>query len=98
MGIRYFAVGVAARSNFLIPSVVFFSCRDQTVSQAHADYPSGMRRGLVHSAEWIGARFSDVLNAVGVLPQAKWVFFFTFDEWWDSLDIPDAMHPQTFLA
>jgi DMSO/TMAO reductase YedYZ molybdopterin-dependent catalytic subunit len=49
-------------------------------------------------AEWRGARLSDVLNAVGVLPQAKWIFFFTFDQWWDSLDIPDAMHPQTFLA
>jgi DMSO/TMAO reductase YedYZ molybdopterin-dependent catalytic subunit len=34
-----------------------------------------------------------------VLPQAKYVFFFTFqDNWWDSLDMPDAFHPQTFLA
>ena len=25
--------------------------------------------------------------------------FFTFDErWWGSLDLPDAFHPQTFLA
>jgi DMSO/TMAO reductase YedYZ molybdopterin-dependent catalytic subunit len=49
-------------------------------------------------AEWTGARLSDVLNTVGILPQARWIFFFTFDQWWDSLDIPDAMHPQTFLA
>ena len=49
-------------------------------------------------AEWRGARLSDVLRTVGVQPQAKWVFFFTFDQWWDSLDIPDARHPQTFLA
>ena len=35
---------------------------------------------------------------VGVQPQAKWVFFFTIDQWWDSIDIPDALHPQTFLA
>lgn len=49
-------------------------------------------------AEWTGARLSDVLQAAGILPQAKYVFFFTVDEWWDSLDIPDALHPQTFLA
>jgi len=49
-------------------------------------------------AEWRGARLSDVLLAAGVLPHAKWVFFFTFDGWWDSLDVPEALHPQTFLA
>lgn len=49
-------------------------------------------------AEWTGARLSDVLQAAGILPQAKYVFFFTVDEWSDSLDIPDALHPQTFLA
>jgi DMSO/TMAO reductase YedYZ molybdopterin-dependent catalytic subunit len=49
-------------------------------------------------AEWIGVPLSQVLDSVGVLPQAKWVVFYTFDDWWDSLDMPDARHPQTFLA
>ena len=40
----------------------------------------------------------DVLNQVGVRPQAKYVVFFPFDESWDSLDMPDAWHPQTLLA
>ncbi len=50
-------------------------------------------------AEWKGVRLSDVLNAVGIAPQAKWVFYISIDkDWWDSIDVPDAMHPQTFLA
>ena len=34
----------------------------------------------------------------GVRPEAKYVVFFPFDEWWDSLDMSDAWHPQTLLA
>jgi DMSO/TMAO reductase YedYZ molybdopterin-dependent catalytic subunit len=39
-----------------------------------------------------------VLERVGIHPQAKYVFFFTFDTWWDSIDMVDALHPQTLLA
>jgi DMSO/TMAO reductase YedYZ molybdopterin-dependent catalytic subunit len=49
-------------------------------------------------AEWTGVPLSYVLNLAGVLPQAKYVAFFPFDESWDSLDLPDAYHPQTLLA
>jgi DMSO/TMAO reductase YedYZ molybdopterin-dependent catalytic subunit len=49
-------------------------------------------------AAWSGPRLSDVLNTVGVLKQAKFVVFYAFDENWDSLDLPEAFHPQTFLA
>ena len=31
-------------------------------------------------------------------PRAKYVVFFPFDDFWDSLDMPDAWHPQTLLA
>ena len=41
---------------------------------------------------------SDILTLVEVRPQAKYVVFFPFDESWDSLDMPDAFHPQTLLA
>jgi hypothetical protein len=41
---------------------------------------------------------SYVLNVAGVLPQAKYVAYFAFDESWDSLDMPEALHPQTLLA
>jgi DMSO/TMAO reductase YedYZ molybdopterin-dependent catalytic subunit len=49
-------------------------------------------------AEWTGVPLSWVLNRAGVLPQAKYVAYFAFDESWDSLDMPEALHPQTLLA
>lgn len=49
-------------------------------------------------AEWTGVQLSYLLNLVGVRPEAKYVVFFPFDQWWDSLDMLDAFHPQTFLA
>jgi DMSO/TMAO reductase YedYZ molybdopterin-dependent catalytic subunit len=49
-------------------------------------------------AEWTGVRLADVLAHVGMRRNAKFVFFFTFDQWWDSIDMDDAQHPQTLLA
>jgi DMSO/TMAO reductase YedYZ molybdopterin-dependent catalytic subunit/thiosulfate reductase cytochrome b subunit len=49
-------------------------------------------------AEWTGVPLSRVLEHVGIRPEAKYVFFFTFDDWWDSIDMEDALHPQTLLA
>ena len=49
-------------------------------------------------AEWTGVPLSYVLSVAGVLPQARYVAYFAFDESWDSLDMPEALHPQTLLA
>jgi DMSO/TMAO reductase YedYZ molybdopterin-dependent catalytic subunit len=56
-------------------------------------------------AEWTGVPLSYVLNLAGVLPQAKYVVFFSFPEKsfplgkkWGSIDMIDAWHPQTLLA
>jgi len=49
-------------------------------------------------AEWTGVPLSLVLNASGIQPEAKYVFFNCIDGWWDSLDMADAWHPQTLLA
>jgi DMSO/TMAO reductase YedYZ molybdopterin-dependent catalytic subunit len=55
--------------------------------------------GWSYIAEWIGVPLSHVLDAVGVKPQAKYVAYFSIDpDWWDSVDMADALHPQTFLA
>ena len=55
--------------------------------------------GWSYIAEWIGAPLSHVLNLVGVYPQARYVVYFSIDSnWWDSIDMADALHPQTFLA
>jgi DMSO/TMAO reductase YedYZ molybdopterin-dependent catalytic subunit len=55
--------------------------------------------GWSYIAEWIGTPLAEVLNAVGPLPQARYVAYFSIDsEWWDSIDMGDALHPQTLLT
>jgi DMSO/TMAO reductase YedYZ molybdopterin-dependent catalytic subunit len=55
--------------------------------------------GWSYIAEWTGVPLSHVLNEVGILPQAKYVVYFSIQkDWWDSVDMADALHPQTFLS
>jgi len=55
--------------------------------------------GWSYIAEWNGVPLSHVLDAVGTLPQARYVVYFSIDpDWWESIDMADALHPQTFLA
>jgi DMSO/TMAO reductase YedYZ molybdopterin-dependent catalytic subunit len=49
-------------------------------------------------AQWTGAPLSTVLERVGMRPNAKFVFYFSIDDWWDSIDMNEALHPQTLLA
>jgi DMSO/TMAO reductase YedYZ molybdopterin-dependent catalytic subunit len=39
-----------------------------------------------------------VLDAAGVLPTARFVVFYSHDDWADGIDMLDAFHPQTILA
>jgi DMSO/TMAO reductase YedYZ molybdopterin-dependent catalytic subunit len=55
--------------------------------------------GWSYIAEWIGVPLSHVLDLVGVRPQARYVAYFSIQpDWWDSIDMADALHPQTFLT
>ena len=55
--------------------------------------------GWSYIAEWTGVRLSHVLDLVGVQPQARYVVYFSIEpDWWESMDMADAMHPQTFLT
>jgi len=55
--------------------------------------------GWCYIAEWIGTPLSYVLEATGILPQAKFVVYYSIQEgWWDSIDMADALHPQTFVT
>jgi DMSO/TMAO reductase YedYZ molybdopterin-dependent catalytic subunit len=49
-------------------------------------------------AEWTGVPLSTVLQSAGIRSEARYVVFFTTDDWWDSLDMADALHPQTLLT
>lgn len=55
--------------------------------------------GWSYIAEWHGVPLSHVLNVVGAHPQARYVVYFSIEPgWWESMDMADAMHPQTFLT
>jgi DMSO/TMAO reductase YedYZ molybdopterin-dependent catalytic subunit len=55
--------------------------------------------GWSYIAEWIGTPLVEVLNEIGVLPQARYIVYFSIEHgWWESIDMADALHPQTFLT
>lgn len=55
--------------------------------------------GWSYVAEWIGTPLSEVLKASGILPQARYLVYFSIDPiWWESIDLADAQHPQTLLT
>lgn len=55
--------------------------------------------GWSYIAEWTGTPLQGVLHEVGVLPQARFIAYFSLDpNWWDSLDMNEARHPQTLLT
>lgn len=82
---------VARPSSFSLAELKGRPSRSQITHQA-------CEEGWSFIAEWTGVPLSDILTLVEVRPQAKYVVFFPFDESWDSLDMPDAWHPQTLLA
>ena len=55
--------------------------------------------GWSYIAEWIGVPLSHVLNLAGVHPQARYVMYSSMEpDSWDSIDMADALHPQTLLC
>ena len=52
---------------------------------------------------WTGTPLGPVLNAAGLLPQARYIVFHCADDYgpmkyYESIDLADAFHPQTILA
>jgi DMSO/TMAO reductase YedYZ molybdopterin-dependent catalytic subunit len=55
--------------------------------------------GWSYIAEWIGSPLSQILDRVGTLPQARYVIYRSIQlDWWESIDMADALHPQTLLS
>lgn len=55
--------------------------------------------GWSYVAEWIGTPLTEVLKEAQPLPQVRYIAYFSIDRnWWDSIDMADALHPQTFLT
>lgn len=82
---------VARPSTFSLAELKSLPSRSQITHQA-------CEEGWSFIAEWSGVPLSYVLHLVGVRPEARWVVFFTLDDCWDSIDMPEAFHPQTLLV
>jgi DMSO/TMAO reductase YedYZ molybdopterin-dependent catalytic subunit len=83
---------VARPASFSLAELKSYPSRSQITHLA-------CEEGWSFIAEWIGAPLSHVLGAVGIHPQARYVVYFSFQrDWWDSIDMADALHPQTLLT
>ena len=81
-----------ARHRFRLPNSRAIPSRSQITHLA-------CEEGWSYIAEWIGVPLSHVLDVVGILPQARYVVYFSIEpDWWDSIDMADALHPQTLVT
>jgi DMSO/TMAO reductase YedYZ molybdopterin-dependent catalytic subunit len=59
----------------------------------------GCEEGWTYIAEWTGVPLSYILDRVGTLAQVRYVVYRSFQpDWWESIDMSDALHPQTLVA
>jgi DMSO/TMAO reductase YedYZ molybdopterin-dependent catalytic subunit len=59
----------------------------------------GCEEGWTYIAEWMGVPLSYILDRVGARPQVRYVVYRSFQpDWWESIDMADALHPQTLVA
>jgi DMSO/TMAO reductase YedYZ molybdopterin-dependent catalytic subunit len=83
---------VARPASFSLPELKSFPRRSQITHLA-------CEEGWSYIAEWIGVPLSHVLHLVGTLPQARYVVYRSIQpDWWESIDMADALHPQTFVT
>jgi len=83
---------VARPASFSLAQLKSYPSRSQITHLA-------CEEGWSFIAEWAGVPLSHVLNVVGILPQARYVVYSSIDRnWWDSVDMDDALHPQTLIA
>jgi DMSO/TMAO reductase YedYZ molybdopterin-dependent catalytic subunit len=83
---------VARPASFSIADLKSYPSRSQITHLA-------CEEGWSYIAKWTGVPLSHILNLVGVLPQARYVAYFSIQpDWWDSVDMADALHPQTLVA
>jgi len=54
--------------------------------------------GWTAIAKWTGVALSVVLDTAGLLPAARYVQMNSLDDFANSIDLFDALHPQTILA
>ena len=83
---------VVRPTTFSIPQLRTYPAHSQITHLA-------CEEGWSFIAQWTGVRLSHILDLVGASPQARYVMYFSIQpRWWDSVDMADALHPQTILA
>ena len=85
--------GMAARpTSFSLDELKSFPWRRQITHLA-------CEEGWSYIAEWRGVPLSHILDVVGTLPQARYVVYRSIQPgWWESIDMADALHPQTLVT
>jgi DMSO/TMAO reductase YedYZ molybdopterin-dependent catalytic subunit len=83
---------VAHHASFSLGELKSFPSRSQITHLA-------CEEGWSYIAEWSGVPLSHILDVVGTLPQARYVVYRSIQpDWWESIDMADAMHPQTLVT
>jgi DMSO/TMAO reductase YedYZ molybdopterin-dependent catalytic subunit len=83
---------VARPASFSVEEIRSFPVRSQITHLA-------CEEGWSYIAEWTGAPLSHILDLVGTHPNARYVVYRSFQtDWWESIDMADALHPQTIVA
>jgi DMSO/TMAO reductase YedYZ molybdopterin-dependent catalytic subunit len=83
---------VARPASFSLSELKRFPCRRQITHLA-------CEEGWSYIAEWMGVPLSHILDVVGTFPQARYVVYRSIQpDWWESIDMADALHPQTLVA
>lgn len=92
-GWRLAVDGMVARpASFSLSELKSFPWRSQITHLA-------CEEGWSYIAEWLGVPLSHVLDVVGALPQARYVVYRSIQpNWWESIDMADALHPQTLIT
>ncbi|HET9698646.1 MAG TPA: molybdopterin-dependent oxidoreductase, partial [Terriglobales bacterium] len=55
--------------------------------------------GWTYIAEWKGVQLSRILEEVGAAPHVRYVVYRSLQpDWWESIDMSDALHPQTLVS
>ena len=83
---------VARPASFSLAELKTFPSRTQITLIA-------CEEGWSYIAEWSGVPLSHILGLVGALPQVRYVVYRSIQpDWWESIDMADALHPQTLVT
>jgi DMSO/TMAO reductase YedYZ molybdopterin-dependent catalytic subunit len=83
---------VARPASFSLAELRSFPSRSQITQLA-------CEEGWSFIAEWTGVALSHVLSLVETAAQARYVVYYSIQpNWWHSIDMADALHPQTLLV